>query len=82
VLTYRTLLIITNTIGSFQAFVPFYVMTGGGPAGSTTSLVYYIFNNFAFRTGIASAAATLFLLGVLAITAVQLLVARQNEGYY
>jgi len=76
-----TLLIVTNTIGSFQAFVPFFVMTGGGPAGSTTSLVYYIFNNFTSRTGVASAAATLFLLGVLMITAVQLLVARRREVY-
>jgi len=76
-----TLLIVTNTIGSFQAFVPFYVMTGGGPAGSTTSLVFYIFNNFTSRTGVASAAATLFRLGVLMITAVQLLVARRREVY-
>lgn len=76
-----TLLIITNTIGSFQAFVPFYVMTNGGPTGATTSIIFYIFNNFAGRTGVATAAATLFLLGVLAITAVQLLVARRRETY-
>jgi|GraSoi_2013_80cm_1033760.scaffolds.fasta_scaffold13750_2 multiple sugar transport system permease protein len=75
------LLIITNTIGSFQAFEPFYVMTSGGPTGATTSIIYYIYNNFASRTGIATAAATLFLLGVLAITAVQLLVSRQQETY-
>jgi len=75
------LLIITNTIGSFQAFVPFYVMTSGGPTGATTTIIYYIFNNFASRTGIATAAATLFLLGVLVITAVQLLVARRRETY-
>lgn len=75
------LLIITNTIGSFQAFEPFYVMTSGGPTGATTSIIYYIYNNFASRTGVATAAATLFLLGVLAITAVQLLVSRRQETY-
>jgi len=75
------LLIITNTIGSFQAFEPFYVMTSGGPTGATTSIIYYVYNNFASRTGVATAAATLFLLGVLAITAVQLLVSRQQETY-
>ena len=75
------LLIITTTIGCFQAFEPFYVMTSGGPTGATTSIIYYIYNNFASRTGIATAAATLFLLGVLAITAVQLLVSRQQETY-
>lgn len=77
-----TLLIITNTIGSFQAFVPSFVMTNGGPVGATTTLVFYIYNNFTSRTGIASAAATLFLLGLLMITAVQLLVARRRETYY
>ncbi len=76
-----TLLIITNTIGSFQAFVPFYVMTAGGPTGSTTSIIYFIYNNFASRTGVASAAATVFLLGVLMITAVQLIISRRSESY-
>lgn len=76
-----TLLIITNTIGSFQAFVPFFVMTAGGPTGATTSIIYYIYNNFASRTGVATAAATVFLLGVLMITAVQLLVSRRQEAY-
>jgi multiple sugar transport system permease protein len=77
-----TLLIITNTIGSFQAFVPFFVMTAGGPSGATTTIIYYIYNNFATRTGVASAAATLFLIGVLAITAVQLIVTRRRESIY
>lgn len=76
-----TLLIITNTIGSFQAFDPFYVMTNGGPSGATTTLVFYIYNNFTSRTGVATAAATVFLIGVLMITAVQLLVARRSETY-
>ncbi len=76
-----TLLIITNTIGSFRAFIPFYIMTNGGPAGSTTTLIFYIYNNYAGRTGVASAAATLFLLGVLMITTVQFIVTRRREVY-
>ena len=76
-----TLLIITNTIGSFQAFVPFFVMTNGGPGTSTTTLVYFIYNFFTGQTGLASAAATLFLLGVLMITAVQLYASRRVESY-
>ena len=77
-----TLLIISNTIGSFQAFDPFFVMTGGGPSGSTTSIIFYIYNTFATRTGIASAAATVFLIIVLAITAVQLTITRRRESFY
>ena len=77
-----TLLLITNTIGSFQAFVPFYVMTNGGPAGDTTSIVYFIYNFFASQTGVSAAGATLFLIFVLAITAVQLYATRQRETIY
>lgn len=75
-----TLLVITNTIGSFQAFDPFFVMTNGGPSGATTTIVFYIYNTFATRTGIASAAATVFLIIVLLITAVQLIVTRRQEA--
>lgn len=74
-----TLLVVSNTIGSFRAFIPFYVMTNGGPNGSTTSIVYYIYNFFADQTGRATAAATLFLVGVLMITAVQLIISRRIE---
>ena len=77
-----TLLVITNTIGSFQAFVPFFVMTNGGPSGQTNTIVYFIFNTFTNRTGIACAAATIFLILVLAITAIQLRVTRRNEAIY
>jgi multiple sugar transport system permease protein len=35
-----------SIIGGFQAgFDPAYIMTGGGPNGSTTTLIYYIYNN-------------------------------------
>ena len=77
-----TLLIITNTIGSFQAFVPFLVMTNGGPSGATSSIIFYIYNTFATRTGVASAAATVFLIVVLIITAIQLSVSRRQESVY
>jgi multiple sugar transport system permease protein len=37
---------IMSIIGGFQAgFDPAYVMTGGGPNGSTTTIIYYLFNN-------------------------------------
>ncbi len=37
---------IMSVIGGFQAgFEPAYIMTGGGPNGSTTSLIYYLYNN-------------------------------------
>ena len=35
-----------SIIGGFQAgFDPAYIMTGGGPNGSTTTIIYYLYNN-------------------------------------
>ncbi|WP_461768063.1 carbohydrate ABC transporter permease [Pseudothermotoga sp.] len=50
-------LLITSVIGSFQIFTPVYVMTEGGPAGSTNVFVYHIYNTAwkGFRMGYASA---------------------------
>jgi multiple sugar transport system permease protein len=73
------LLVITNTIGSFQAFVPFFVMTNGGPSGQTETIVYFIYSTFTNRTGIACAAATIFLVIVLMVTAIQLRITRRSE---
>ncbi len=37
-------ILVTNAIGGFQVFDQAFVMTGGGPEGSTTTVVYYIYN--------------------------------------
>lgn len=61
------------TIGAFQVFESAYVITQGGPAGATTTLVYFIYTaGFeSFRMGYASAAAYVLLLLVLVITWLQ-----------
>ncbi len=76
------LLLITHTIGSFRAFEPMFVMTAGGPAGATTTLVYYIYTKFPNLMGQASAASTVLLVGVLLITALQFSLSRRAEAYY
>ncbi|MFN4190627.1 MAG: carbohydrate ABC transporter permease [Pseudothermotoga sp.] len=50
-------LLITSIIGSFQVFTPVYVMTQGGPAGTTNVFVYHIYNTAwkSFSMGYASA---------------------------
>ncbi len=35
----------TNLIGGFQIFDQVYIMTGGGPEGTTTTILYYIYSN-------------------------------------
>lgn len=76
------LLVVTTTIFSFRAFEQFFIMTAGGPAGATTTLVYYIYDKFPNQIGIASAAATLMLIGVFMLTAVQFSINRRRETYY
>lgn len=70
--------LVINTIKSFQVFVEIYVMTKGGPIGSTTTLVYEVFEkgfNQMDKIGYASAMAyILFLiLAVLSIAQFKLL---------
>jgi multiple sugar transport system permease protein len=61
---------IVGIIGASQAFDQIYVMTQGGPVGSTTTVVFYLVERFkALDLGHASAAAYL-LVGVLAIASI------------
>lgn len=62
---------IMSIIGGFQGgFLAAYIMTGGGPAGSTTTIEYYIFNNlYVFQhAGYAAAIAWVLFLVILCFT--------------
>ncbi len=65
---------IMSLIGGFQAgFDPAFIMTGGGPNGSTTTIIYYLYNN-AFQwhqMGYAAAIAWVLFVIVFAITLFQ-----------
>lgn len=71
-------LLATSFIGAMQAFDQFYVLTKGGPAYSTTTLVMYTYQNGFefFKMGYASAAATMLFLGIFLVTFVQWRLAR------
>lgn len=65
--------LVMSVIQAFRSFEPMYVMTRGGPVGSTTTLVYFVFDR-AFRLGDmgqAAAASVLLVALVLALTAFQ-----------
>lgn len=66
-------LLITSVIGSFQVFTPVYVMTQGGPAGSTNVFVYHIYNTAwrSFRMGYASAQSWFLFLMIFVASFVQ-----------
>ena len=67
------LLLILGLINSFQVFEQSFVMTGGGPAKATLTIVLYLFSN-AFewlRMGYASAMAYILALIIFVLTLIQ-----------
>jgi len=65
---------IMSVIGGFQSgFDAAFVMTGGGPNGSTTTIMYYIYNNAFqwFKMGYAASIAWFLFLIIFVITALK-----------
>ncbi|MFC4048702.1 carbohydrate ABC transporter permease [Actinomadura syzygii] len=66
-------------IGSFQAFDQMFVMTRGGPVGSTTTLVYYLVERFQeLDLGAASAVAYVLFVILAALSYAQLRASRER----
>lgn len=76
-------LMVTSVLSTFQAFDIQDIMTGGGPAGATTTLVYYVYEQAFQAQSHERAAATaiiLFLL-MLVVTVGQTLWERRQVHY-
>ncbi|SDE56426.1 sn-glycerol 3-phosphate transport system permease protein [Paenibacillus sp. UNCCL117] len=74
-------ILIIMTIGSFKVFDTVKIMTGGGPNGSTTTLVYYIYE---FRTnsiGYASATGVVLMAIIAVLTFVYFKVLSKKVHY-
>ena len=65
--------VVINLIGSFQVFDQAYVLTGGGPANATTTIVYYIYSYAfqRFQMGYACSAAWILFAIIFVITIIQ-----------
>ena len=65
--------VVMSVILSFQVFALVYVMTGGGPAGSTSVLVFYLYQQAFtyFRMGYASAIGFVLFVIIFALTLIQ-----------
>ena len=74
---------VVGTISAFKVFTPVYLMTDGGPADSTTVIVFYIFRSAFryFQMGYASAMSVVLLLIVIAFTLVQFRLLRTTVEY-
>lgn len=75
--------LIITLIGSFQLFEQTYMMTEGGPANSTLTLSYFVFQNAFqyFRMGYATALACLLFAITFAVTLVQFRLQRRWVHY-
>lgn len=76
--------LVINTIRSFQIFSQIFVMTQGGPLGSTRTIVYYLYNmGFQkFRMGYASGIAYLLFVLILVFSVIQMKTLSYEEQFY
>jgi multiple sugar transport system permease protein len=76
-------LAIVNAIGAFQVFTPTYLLTSGGPDGSTLTLALYTYQNaFAYgRLGYASALAIAVVVALAALVVIQFRFAGRRVVY-
>ncbi len=74
---------VVSLISSFQVFGQIHILTGGGPAGETTTLVYNLYQDafVNFRTGYASAQAVVLFAILLLATYLQFKVAKKRVHY-
>lgn len=73
-------LVIINTINSMQAYDQIQVLTGGGPAGATRTLLYYYYTEAftSFNTGKASAVAVILVLITVMLSIVESAISRTS----
>jgi multiple sugar transport system permease protein len=76
-------LLVTGIIGSFKIFDLITVLTSGGPANSTSVMVYYLYETafINLKTGYASAMGMVLLFTTLAITIVQWVAQKKWVNY-
>lgn len=74
---------VTSLLNTIQSFDIIQVMTKGGPIDSTTTLIYYVYQQgfVAFNAGRASAAAIVLFVVMLAITVAQMRWAERQVHY-
>jgi multiple sugar transport system permease protein len=75
--------LVISMIQAFQVFGQIFIMTRGGPGGSTNTIVYFIYNNgfVWYRMGYAAAASWILFALIFTITALQMLWQRRWVHY-
>jgi multiple sugar transport system permease protein/sn-glycerol 3-phosphate transport system permease protein len=80
---YVLFVVVIAVISAFQNFDQIYMMTRGGPAGNTTTIIYYLYQyGFEFfEVGYASSVALLLFVLLFALTWLQFAVSRKWVHY-
>jgi len=75
--------VVLTLISSFQVFTQAYVLTGGGPGNTTTTMVLYLYEQGFrfFKLGLASAVAWVLFLIILVITVFQFIGQKKWVNY-
>lgn len=76
-------LVIVSTISSLQAYDQIQVLTQGGPAGSTRTLLYYYYQEAfgSFNVGKASAVAVFLVLFTIILTVIETVLSKKSIYY-
>jgi multiple sugar transport system permease protein len=76
-------LVVWSTINALQLFDEIYVTTRGGPLGSTTVIVYYLYQQAFqfFQAGYGAAIAYVLFVAILIVTLIQLWIGRRRVYY-
>ncbi|KSZ57677.1 glycerol-3-phosphate ABC transporter permease [Rhodococcus pyridinivorans KG-16] len=76
-------LLVTQVIGAFQSFDLIAMMTGGGPAGATTTLSWFIYNEGfrQFKAGSAAAGAMIMFVLLMVVTVLQMRFVEKKVHY-
>ncbi|WP_282937094.1 sugar ABC transporter permease [Paenibacillus sp. RC67] len=74
-------ILVIMTIGSFKVFDTVKIMTGGGPNGSTTTLVYYIYEFRSNSIGYASATGVVLMAIIAVLTFIYFKVLSKKVHY-
>jgi len=75
-----SMVVTLQLIATMRIFSQVYVMTNGGPAGGSLSVIYYVYQQgvVQFLLGLASAVSTLLFLAILVVTVIQRFLLRET----
>lgn len=75
-----SMVVTLQLIATMRIFSQVYVMTNGGPAGGSLSVIYYVYQMgvVQFLLGLASAVSTMLFLAILVVTAIQRFILRET----